>query len=447
MVEKLPLGNRPQGLAVVDGALWVGVADTGARHRGGTLRIDQLAAEWAGATSTPRSVTGRSPRSSSTSPTTASPRTAARAASRAPRSSRTSRRSCRRPPTVAAPTRSALRRGIAYSTGRARLAEPHPLRHRAVGAPARCRGRVLRQPARGAGLHAEAAAISRAASSPTTQPGRSCSGSRSRTRICRTSWPCPSRSHCRRAWVSRHRRAERSRRPGPYRLAEFEPRRFLRLERNPRFRSWSATARPDGYPDAIVVRFGVDGDAAVDRVLDGRVDLVPNVGEQVPRAAGGAPAARAGAVAREPRALHHVLRPEHQARAVRPARRRRAVSFALDRSAAVTAAGGPDVARETCQLLPPGFPGSRPYCPFSRAGDRRCCRPSRPREGAPARAAVGHERDARDRARPDMAPAGPPAAHDADTANARLRRGAALAVPASGTSKRSATPASGGRSA
>src|SRR5204863_1762129 len=39
VVETLPVGSPPQGLAVVDGSLWVAVRASGAQHRGGTLRI------------------------------------------------------------------------------------------------------------------------------------------------------------------------------------------------------------------------------------------------------------------------------------------------------------------------------------------------------------------------------------------------------------------------
>jgi peptide/nickel transport system substrate-binding protein len=51
---------------------------------------------------------------------------------------------------------------------------------------------------------------------------------------------------------------------------------------------------------------------------------------------------------------------------------RRALSYAADREAVVRALGGADRAQPTCQILPPNFPGYRPYCPFtlrpSRAG-------------------------------------------------------------------------------
>jgi peptide/nickel transport system substrate-binding protein len=44
---------------------------------------------------------------------------------------------------------------------------------------------------------------------------------------------------------------------------------------------------------------------------------------------------------------------------------RRAINFAVDRAAATNAWGGPSVAQPTCQFLPPNFPGSRPYCPYT----------------------------------------------------------------------------------
>jgi peptide/nickel transport system substrate-binding protein len=44
---------------------------------------------------------------------------------------------------------------------------------------------------------------------------------------------------------------------------------------------------------------------------------------------------------------------------------RRAVSYAADRAAFARAVGGPDRAQPTCQVLPPNFPGYRPYCPFT----------------------------------------------------------------------------------
>jgi peptide/nickel transport system substrate-binding protein len=44
---------------------------------------------------------------------------------------------------------------------------------------------------------------------------------------------------------------------------------------------------------------------------------------------------------------------------------RKAINFAVDRAAATNAWGGPSVAQLTCQILPPNFPGYRPYCPYT----------------------------------------------------------------------------------
>ena len=46
---------------------------------------------------------------------------------------------------------------------------------------------------------------------------------------------------------------------------------------------------------------------------------------------------------------------------------RQAVNLAIDRRALVRLAGGPQLAVPTCQVLPPGFPGYAPYCPWTRA--------------------------------------------------------------------------------
>jgi YVTN family beta-propeller protein len=65
---------------------------------------------------------------------------------------------------------------------------------------------------------------------------------------------------------------------GPYRIAAFAPARGARLVRNPRFRSWSTEARPDGFPDAITVTPSKDPAAQVAAVQHGRADAVVAAG-------------------------------------------------------------------------------------------------------------------------------------------------------------------------
>jgi peptide/nickel transport system substrate-binding protein len=45
---------------------------------------------------------------------------------------------------------------------------------------------------------------------------------------------------------------------------------------------------------------------------------------------------------------------------------RQAVNYAVDRSAVIKVYGGPSLGTPTCQVLPPGFPGYQPYCPYTR---------------------------------------------------------------------------------
>ena len=50
---------------------------------------------------------------------------------------------------------------------------------------------------------------------------------------------------------------------------------------------------------------------------------------------------------------------------------RKAVNFAVDRAAATNAWGGRSTAQPTCQILPPNFPGYRPYCPYTAGSTKR----------------------------------------------------------------------------
>ena len=60
---------------------------------------------------------------------------------------------------------------------------------------------------------------------------------------------------------------------GPYRIARFESPRRVRLERNRFYRTWSALAKPDGYPDVIDIRLGVTAGKGIEAVRAGRTDV------------------------------------------------------------------------------------------------------------------------------------------------------------------------------
>ena len=151
---------------------------------------------------------------------------------------------------------------------------------------------------------------------------------------------------------------------GPYVIAAYRPGKLVELRRNPRFRVWSPAAKPDGYPDRIVVRLVPATPAAARRAVEavkrGKADIVDRF---VLNAAGALQGVRHGYSSRldEPTApgigylvLNTKLPPFDNLDA------RRAVSYAVDRS--VVARLGD---RPTCQVLPPGLPGYKPYCPYT----------------------------------------------------------------------------------
>jgi YVTN family beta-propeller protein len=157
---------------------------------------------------------------------------------------------------------------------------------------------------------------------------------------------------------------------GPYRITAFAPGRSVRLVRNQRFRSWSAEARPDGFPDAIDVTISADAAAQAAAVQHGRADAVVAAGvfsgqlslEQDRALELAAP----NRVHAGPGPTTSYLFLNVRARPFDDARVRRALNYAVDRRHMVELAGGSGLASLSCQVLPPGLPGYAPTCPFTR---------------------------------------------------------------------------------
>jgi peptide/nickel transport system substrate-binding protein len=145
---------------------------------------------------------------------------------------------------------------------------------------------------------------------------------------------------------------------GPYRLTRADADRRLTLERNPRFRAWSPTAQPPGFPDRI--EWNLRPSAAERESADIRYDPLPSR------------ALRSLAV-RAPDRIHTQITPGLQYlflnTRVPPLNNRlarQAVATAVDRARLARLAFG-ESAIPTCQALPPVLPGYQPYCPFGRA--------------------------------------------------------------------------------
>jgi peptide/nickel transport system substrate-binding protein len=151
---------------------------------------------------------------------------------------------------------------------------------------------------------------------------------------------------------------------GPYMVRSFARHAPLVLVRNPRFREWSSAAQPSGYPDRIVVTFGGSLDRQLTAIEQGKADFMKSP----------LPAQRVNEVTTRYAALVHVV-PASATFAVflntreppfNRLKARQAFSYALDRSKAIPGFGGVQGAAVSCQMIPAGMPGYRPFCPFTR---------------------------------------------------------------------------------
>ena len=155
---------------------------------------------------------------------------------------------------------------------------------------------------------------------------------------------------------------------GPYVIATYRPKHLVRLVRNPNFREWSKAAQPDGYPDEILFEVGGTADEAVNAVIGGKADLFSTSQSETPPSQGLLATVKtqhASQVHANPQSATIALFLNSHLPPFNRLDVRRALNFAADRAAAVQAAGGPDIARATCQILPPHFPGYQPYCPYT----------------------------------------------------------------------------------
>ncbi len=158
---------------------------------------------------------------------------------------------------------------------------------------------------------------------------------------------------------------------GPYRIAAWDSRRGGQLVRNAHFRSWSPHARPPGFADRIEVELRSDRDleAQIAEVERGTADLTVLAN---PFSSLVGPDRIHSLVARAPGRVHsspaattewmflNVRRPPFD-----DVRVRRALNYATDRAHIVDIAGGRALADPTCQIVPTGFPGYRPHCPYT----------------------------------------------------------------------------------
>ncbi|MEO6351078.1 MAG: ABC transporter substrate-binding protein, partial [Candidatus Limnocylindrales bacterium] len=140
----------------------------------------------------------------------------------------------------------------------------------------------------------------------------------------------------------------------------------VRLGRNPHFAVWDAAVRPDGFPDEIVFTVVESDERRVALVEAGEADLTsysgltrtsPDLFARIKTQYAGQ--WHPGSVTTWFAILNTKLPPFDNLDV------RRALNLAVDRAHFAELAGGMPDAAVTCQLLPPTFPGYRPYCPYT----------------------------------------------------------------------------------
>ena len=136
------------------------------------------------------------------------------------------------------------------------------------------------------------------------------------------------------------------------------------MKRNPYFKEWSKDAQPAGYPDQITQSYGLTVESQITAIENGQADWTLEA----------PPADRLNELGTKYASQTHVetltafwyapmnvnLAPFNNLKA------RQAVNYAIDRNALVKIFGGPKLAVPSCQVLPPGFPGNKPYCPYTK---------------------------------------------------------------------------------
>ena len=151
---------------------------------------------------------------------------------------------------------------------------------------------------------------------------------------------------------------------GSYYFASYNPNKQIVMKRNPYFKQWSADAQPDGYADEIIQSFGLTDEAEVTEIENGQADWML---EQPP-------SDRLNEIGTKYSSQVHIsdltafwylpmntnLPPFNNLKA------RQALSYAIDRNAAVKIFGGANLATTSCQVLPPKFPGHKDYCPYTK---------------------------------------------------------------------------------
>ena len=152
---------------------------------------------------------------------------------------------------------------------------------------------------------------------------------------------------------------------GPYVVSDVSENE-VRMTRNPHFQVWDAEVRPDGLVDEIVWTAGIDPTEQLAMVERGETDWMPlrNDNQITADQFEDVRARYTGQVQFGSKSvvaafLNIAMPPFDNLEA------RQALNMAIDRQATADLFGGPVAVSITCQVLPPGWFGYEPYCPYT----------------------------------------------------------------------------------
>src|SRR5215831_12207048 len=153
---------------------------------------------------------------------------------------------------------------------------------------------------------------------------------------------------------------------GPYMWKSYNPNTQAVLVRNPYFHVWNAAAQPEGFPNEIIEKYGLQVSDEVTQVQNGSANEVFD-GDQIPsdqlsqlNSAKYANQVHVNTLTADWYFALNTRRPPFN-----NALARQAINYAANRAAYVKIAGGPSLAVPTCQILPPNYPSYVPYCPYT----------------------------------------------------------------------------------
>lgn len=151
---------------------------------------------------------------------------------------------------------------------------------------------------------------------------------------------------------------------GPYMITSYDPQKGMVLKRNPYFKQWSEDAQPAGYVNEIDYTFGAKPEDEVTAIENGEQDWMFDSppSDRLPEMASKYPSQ----IHINPLFAIFYLPMNTNIAPFNNKDARLAVNYAINRKSAVNIYGGPRLAVPNCQVLPPGFPGYKAYCPYTK---------------------------------------------------------------------------------